>query len=192
MAQSTAKKNSKKKTFANKTVRGAKSTKVTKTVKTKKPTAKKASKTLSWKPGNFHVLTPGCSVRRSAEAVGFYQTLFNAKVRSKMQAPDGTVMHADLAIGDSNFMIGAPMPNMPERTMSLMVYTSDPDALFQKATASGCQPLEQPTDQFWGDRTARVMDPFGNDWMFSKKVENVSDTEMGRRAQKVMTGQPWR
>lgn len=150
------------------------------------------SKGVKGAPAGWHSLTPGCAIKRASSAVGFYEALFGAKVGDRMDGPDGTLLHATLTIGDSKFMVGEAGPQVPENTMNLMLYTADCDRVFHQATASGCSVIEGLTDQFWGDRSGRVKDPFGNVWMIATHVEDVSPAEMGRRFERIAKGQPWK
>ncbi len=164
-----------------------------------KKAAKKAApkaapaKKVAGAPAGWHTLTPGCAVTRAAQAVRFYEALFGAKVASRMDGPDGTLMHAEVHIGDSTFMIGE-AGDKPETRygMTLMLYTNKVDQLFNQATASGCEAVFPLEDQFWGDRSGRVKDPFGNQWMLAQHTEDVSSAEMGRRFERMAKGQPWK
>jgi PhnB protein len=163
----------------------------------KKSSAKKSSSSKSGSkvkavPAGWRTLTPGTTVKNAASAIRFYQALFGAKVAMKMDGPDGAVVHAELIVGDSRFTIGEAAGPVPAMPMHLMYYTNDVDKLFHQATASGCQTLQALEDQFWGDRTGRVADPYGNTWYFAQHVEDVSEAEMGRRYQKMAQGQPWK
>jgi PhnB protein len=104
----------------------------------------------------------------------------------RMPQPDGRLGHAEIRIGDSIVMLA---DEFPERgihgpahyggaPMTLMFYTEDCDATYQKAIAAGSKSLREPTDQFYGDRMAGIEDPFGFQWYIATHVKNVSPEEM--------------
>jgi PhnB protein len=164
----------------------------------KKKAAKAAAKAPPAKrapgaPAGWQTLTAGCAVPRAASALRFYQALFGAKVGDRMDGPNGELMHADVKVGDSRFMMGEAGDKAETRyTMTMMLYTNKVDLLFNQATASGCEVIFPLEDQFWGDRSGRVRDPFGNQWMLAQHTEDVSPAEMGRRFEKMAKGQPWK
>jgi PhnB protein len=103
-----------------------------------------------------------------------------------MPQPDGRIGHAEMRVGDSIVMLadsstaegsGEPMP------ATVMTYVEDADATYGKALEAGATSLREPADQFYGDRSAGVVDPFGNHWWFNTHVEDVSPEEAARRAQ---------
>ena len=140
-------------------------------------------------PGGFHTLTPGCAVRNSAQAIDFYKRAFGARERSRFAGPDGTVVHAELEIGDSVFMLGEAI-KAPPHAMQVMMYVDDCDAVYKRAVSAGAVAKEPVTDQFWGDRAGRVKDPFGNEWYIATHKEDVSEAEMQRRFREMMTSAP--
>jgi PhnB protein len=139
-------------------------------------------------PAGYNTLTPGCSVRNCARAVDLYRKVFGAEQRVRYDAPDGTVAHCELRFGDSNIMMGEATEQHPSFNTHLMIYVPDCDAVFQRAVLAGFQVKEPPRNQFYGDRNARVVDPFGNEWYISTHVEDVSEEEMRRRMAKEMGG----
>jgi PhnB protein len=153
------------------------------------PKAKAAKKVPAIPPG-YHSLTPFLTLRNTAKAIEFYKKAFGAKERSRMPGPGGSVMHAELVIGDSSIMMGDEMPQMGSKSpetlggsaAGLMIYTTNVDALFAKATAAGATVEMPPMDMFWGDRYARLVDPFGHKWAIGTHIEDVSPKEMNKRA----------
>jgi len=135
-------------------------------------------------PDGYNTLTPGASVHGCAQAIELYRKVFGALVRSRFDAPNGTVAHCELRFGDSILMLGEATPEHPAFSTHLMMYVPDCDAVFQRAVAAGFEAKEPPKVQFWGDRTARVADPFGNEWFLATHVEDVSGEEMKRRMAK--------
>jgi uncharacterized glyoxalase superfamily protein PhnB len=96
--------------------------------------------------------------------------------------PDGSIGHGELKIGDSVVMVGE-APDEPVTAM-LHLYVEDCDAVYQRALDAGAESLNEPTDQFYGDRSGGVRDKWGNQWYISTHVEDVTPDEMRRRAEK--------
>jgi PhnB protein len=111
-----------------------------------------------------------------------------------MPGPGGSVMHAEIVIGNSSIMMSDEMPQMGSKSPEtlggtaggLMIYTPNVDAMFAKATAAGARVEMPPADMFWGDRYARVVDPFGHKWSIGTHIEDVSPKEMNKRAEAEM------
>ena len=139
-------------------------------------------------PPGYRTLTPGCTLVGAAKAIALYQQVFGARVRTRLDAPDGSVAHAELELGDSLLMLGEASAEFPPHGARLMLYVPDVDAVFARAVAAGCTVKEPLTVQFWGDRTGRVADPHGNEWMIATHVEDVSEEEMKRRMAKLYGG----
>lgn len=163
---------------------------------TKKPVkaARRAAKKVSAIPAGYHALTPYLVFKNAGAAMDFYKKAFGAKETVRMNAPDGSIMHAEMRIGDSSFMMGEEFPSMnvksPETLggtpAGLMWYTPDVDKAFARAVAAGATAEQPPTDMFWGDRYAKLVDPFGHRWSIATHVEDVPPKEMDRRAREAM------
>jgi len=110
-----------------------------------------------------------------------------------MDMPNGAVMHAEMRIGAALFMLseqndewGSKSPDMlGDSPVSLMIYVEDVDALVKKATAAGAKLSMEVADQFWGDRSGCLVDPFGHRWMFATHIEDVTEAEIAERAKKM-------
>lgn len=139
-------------------------------------------------PAGYRTLTPGCTLRGAAKAIDLYQQVFGARVRTRLDAPDGTVAHAELELGDSLLMLGEASDQAPAHGVHLLMYVADVDGQLQRAVAAGFTVKEPLQVQFWGDRTGRVVDPFGNEWYLATHVEDVSEEEMRRRMAKLFGG----
>jgi PhnB protein len=139
-------------------------------------------------PPGYHSLTPSCAIERCAAAIELYGRVFDATLVVRLDAPDGSVAHCELQLGDSRFMMGEASAQAPRHTMALMLYVPDCDATFQRAIAAGFTVKEPPTLQFWGDRMARVVDPHGNQWFLGTHVEDVPEDELKRRMAKLYAG----
>ena len=139
-------------------------------------------------PAGYSTLTPGCALRGAARAIELYQQVFGAVQAVRMDAPDGTVAHAELTFGDSRLMLGEASEQYPAHGARLMMYVPDVDAVFARAVAAGFTVKEPLQVQFWGDRTGRVADPFGNEWFLATHVEDVPEAEMQARLAKLYGG----
>jgi PhnB protein len=142
-------------------------------------------------PDNCNSINVYLVVKDARKAMEFYAQAFGGEANLCMQAPDGTVMHGEVKIGNSTLMLS--QENLqwdmksPETLggspASIHLYVSDCDAAFQTAMDAGCTMIAPVETQFWGDRYGKVMDPFGYQWGISTHVEDVSEEEMGKRAQ---------
>jgi PhnB protein len=142
-------------------------------------------------PEGYHSITPYIVCKGAARAMDFYKEVFHAKEISRMGGPGGTIGHAEVQIGDSRLMLSDEFPGMtsapstgsaPHTCTSLHIYTENVDALYERAVKAGCK-IEQPLqNQFWGDRYAKVRDPFGHSWGLAQHVEDVAPAEMEKRA----------
>lgn len=159
---------------------------------TRKPrAAARAAKTASLPhvPKGYHSLTPSIIVGDANAAIPFYQRALGAEEVTCMRSPDGGVMHAELRIGDSVFMLSgewpdhgmkAPLPN--HHSGGLHVYVENVDQAFQRAVEAGCQVAMPVMNMFWGDRYGKVVDPYGHVWGLATRIEDVSPEECARRA----------
>jgi len=133
-------------------------------------------------PEGYHSVTPYLVVKGVAALIDFLKQAFDAREIERMSRPDGTIQHAEVRIGDSVVMMGeATTPWEPMPTM-LYLYVSDTDATYQRALKAGATSVQEPADQFYGDRTAAVKDRSGNFWYIATHVEDVSPEEMKKRA----------
>jgi PhnB protein len=145
-------------------------------------------------PEGYHSITPYLVCKGAAQAIEYYTKVFGAKEFVRMPGPEGKIMHAEVKIGDSNVMLadenpdrGAVAPSGSGRSMSIMLYTDDVDAVFKRAVDAGAKSIEAPTDMFWGDRMGHLMDPFGHQWAIATHKEDVSPQEMEKRMQAIGT-----
>src|SRR5262245_326161 len=140
-------------------------------------------------PDGYSSVTPYLALKQAADAIEFYRRAFGAKERMRLMAPNGKVAHAELTIGDSVVMLADEHPemNFPESfngtSITLHLYVKDVDASFRKATEAGAKPLRQVEDQFYGDRSGAVRDPFGHVWHLATHKEDLSSEEIARRAE---------
>lgn len=132
-------------------------------------------------PKGYHSVTPFLVVQGAAKVIDFLQEAFEARQVERMDGPGGTVMHAELTIGDSRVMISDATAEFGPMPSSLYVYVPDTDATYQKALRAGAASLREPADQFYGDRSAGVRDTAGNMWWIATRKEEVSTEELQRR-----------
>ncbi len=143
------------------------------------------------RPEGYTTLTPFLVCSPAAEAIAFYEAVFGATVVSRMDGPDGAVMHAELDLGlgrlqlsDPNDEYGlvAPTGHADDKVSgSTCIYVADVDAVFDKAVERGATVREKPSTFVTGDRFASIYDPFGHRWAVMTKVEDVSPEEAERR-----------
>ncbi|MDQ3263070.1 MAG: VOC family protein [Myxococcota bacterium] len=134
-------------------------------------------------PDNYPRLCPIFTAKDSVKAIDFYTRVLGAKERFRMSNPDGTVAHCELTFGDSLVMFGEPYEPTPTPVPQarLSLYVEDCDQVFKRAVAAGAVAKSEPKTQFYGDRMAKVLDPFGIEWSLVTHVEDVSEEEMNKR-----------
>jgi len=141
-------------------------------------------------PDGYHTVTPYLVVNGAANALDFYKKAFGATELFRFPQPDGKIMHAEIKIGDSPLMLADEFPEMNARSpqsfggspVTIMLYVEDVDALYSQAVAAGAKPLRPVKDQFYGDRSGSVTDPFGHVWHISTHIEDVPPDELRKRA----------
>ena len=135
-------------------------------------------------------LTPYLAVKDAAAAIEFYKAGLGATEEFRMTGDDGRIGHAEIHIGDDVLYLADEFPEMavvsPQTLggtpVTLHLNVADVDATFAQAVAAGATSLREPADQFYGDRNATILDPFGHRWMLSARIEDLSAEEMERRA----------
>ncbi len=141
-------------------------------------------------PDGYHSLTPYLIVRGGVRAIDFYKQAFGAVELFRVAAPGGSIGHAEMTVGSSIFMLGDECPAMgassPETIggtpVGLMLYVENVDEVVARAIAAGGKILKPVSDQFYGDRSGTVQDPFGHQWTVATHVEDVPADELARRA----------
>lgn len=140
-------------------------------------------------PDGYHSLTPYLIVKGAAKAIEFYKKAFGATELLRMPGPNGTIGHAEIKIGDSPLMLADESPAMGFRgpasggsPISLLLYVPDCDAVIDRAVAAGARVTRPAADQFYGDRSGGITDPFGHSWYVSTHIEDVSPEEMAKRS----------
>jgi uncharacterized glyoxalase superfamily protein PhnB len=133
-------------------------------------------------PDGYRTVTPYLVVRDAPRLIEFVQQAFGATELMRHLRPDGSVMHAEVQIGDSRVMLGEAPPSATPMPGSMHLYVVDTDALYHLALQAGATSLREPRNEFYGDRMAGVQDPVGNQWWIATHVEDVAPVEMALRA----------
>jgi len=148
-------------------------------------------------PDGYEGITPYLCCREAARAIDFYTRAFGAVETTRMPGPNGTVGHAEIKVGGSIVMLADEYPEMgvvSPQTLggtptTLMIYVEDVDAVVQRAVAAGAKLLRPVEDQFYGDRSGQLEDPFGHRWNFATHTEDVPPDEMARRSEAYLRDQ---
>ena len=145
-------------------------------------------------PEGYHSVTPYLVIKNAAAAIEFYKKAFGAVELFRMPAPGSKIRHAEIKIGDSPVMLADEYPDMgfkgPESfggtPVSLMIYVDDVDKIYPQAIAAGGKELRPLQNQFYGDRSGTLIDPFGHVWTIGTHVEDISEEELAKRAEAAM------
>jgi PhnB protein len=143
-------------------------------------------------PKGYNSITPYLVIKGAAEAIEYYKKVFGATELFRMPDPSGRIGHAELMIGDSHIMLADEFPEMNYRgpvsdgssPVSLLLYVEDVDSIVERAIAAGAKVLKPVQDQFYGDRSGFIQDPFGHLWGVATHKEDVSPEEMEDRMKK--------
>jgi PhnB protein len=141
-------------------------------------------------PKGYHAVTPYLSVHGAADAIAFYKKAFGAREVMRMPGPGGTIGHAEIQLGDSRVMLADEFPEMNFRgpysiggtPVNIHLYVSDVDKVVKKAVSAGAKVLRPVTDQFYGDRSASLEDPYGHVWHVATHVQDIPVKELKKRA----------
>jgi PhnB protein len=132
-------------------------------------------------PEGSRTLTAYLTVEGASELMEFLTKAFDAKELHRMRRPDGSLWHAEMAIGDSRLMLGDATPQSRPRPGTLHVYVTEVDATYRAAVQAGAKSLREPANQMYGDRMSGVEDRWGNQWWIATHVEDLTMGEMERR-----------
>ena len=145
---------------------------------------------------HYPTMTPHLGVRDGAAALDFYARAFGAKEEARFQTADGTVIHAEIRLDDAlvtlgmaipDFDLAEPDPDQPVH-VTLTWFTDDVDAAYARAVEAGCRSVSEPTDQFHGDRTCALRDPFGHRWVIATHLRDVPLDEQQAAFHQMMDG----
>jgi PhnB protein len=145
-------------------------------------------------PDGYGSVTPYLIVNGASRALEYYKMAFGAQELMRFDGPGGTVAHAEFQIGNSRIMIADESPQMGQQSpqslggsgTGLMLYVDDVDSTFERAITGGATVMKNVADQFYGDRSGSLTDPFGHVWTIATHVEDVSEEEMQRRMEAAM------
>lgn len=146
-------------------------------------------------PEGFHTATPYLIVKDAAKALDFYKAAFGAAELMRMADPSGKIGHAEIRIGDSPIMLAEEHPDMGFRgpqalggsPVGIMLYVEDVDGRFRQAIEAGGVERKPVQDQFYGDRNGTLEDPFGHVWTIGTHIEDLSNQEIQRRFDAMMS-----
>ena len=142
-------------------------------------------------PDGYHSVTPYLMIQGASEAIEFYKQAFGATEVFRLAQPNGKIGHAEIRIGDSSIMLADPCEEGAFRnprslggsSVGLHVYVEDVDAQFAQALRAGAKAVKPVQDQFYGDRTGTLEDPFGHIWFLATHKEDIAPDEINRRAE---------
>ena len=136
----------------------------------------------------IHEVFPYLRVVGAQRAIEFYEKAFGAKEKFRLVEPSGRIGHVELDLGGTLIMVSEEFPEYgihgptPGKTgLSLHLHVDDADAVIRRALEAGAELLREPTDQFYGERSGAIRDPFGHEWMIGHSIEDVTPEEMQRR-----------
>lgn len=137
------------------------------------------------KPDEYTSVTAYLFHDDTSKAIEFYKKAFGATELMRMPGPNGSVMHAEMQIGDARVMMADMAEKSPKQlgasSVSFVLYVDDVDAVFKRALGAGATQALPVEDKFYGDRMGTLTDPFGHEWSVATHVEDVSEQEMERR-----------
>ena len=150
-------------------------------------------------PEGYHSVTPYLAINNAAKAIEFYKKAFGAKEIGRISMPDGKIGHAEIEIGDSRIMLAEEFPEWgnkgPETLggspVGICLYVENVDEVFKRAIEAGAKVDKnmEVKDQFYGDRSGSLIDPFGHKWTISTHIEDLSFGEMQKRSDKMFSEQ---
>jgi len=149
-------------------------------------------KKYSYIPEGYNAVSPALAFKGADAAIKWYVNVLGAKEKMRFENPDKTIAHGELTIGDSIIMLSEENPqyNKSPKTLNgnsvnLCVYVEDVDAVIQKAVKNGAKLIMPAADQFYGDRSGRIEDPFGYIWIISTHIRDVPEEEMHRKMEEM-------
>jgi PhnB protein len=149
-------------------------------------------------PNGYTTVAPYLFVDDAKGAIEFYKRAFGATDHGMIQTPDGLVAHAEVKIGDTVVRLCDNLPIFDARapselggtTVEIFLFVDDVDAAARKAVEAGASVKAEPTTQFWGDRLARLLDPYGHHWLLASRVEDLTADEIDARGKALFAGAP--
>ncbi len=147
-------------------------------------------------PATYEGVTPYLIVKNTAEAISFYAAVFDAEVVMRLTGPRNVIVHADLKIGGGHIMLTEENPaagwKSPQTVggnpVTMVIYVHDADTTVRKALDAGATEFRPVKDQFYGDRTGTITDPFGHLWTVATHKEDLTPQEIQTRMARTMEG----
>ncbi len=147
----------------------------------------------SYIPKGYTAVSPALAFKGAAAAITWYKNIFGAKEKMRFDNPDNTIAHAEITIDDSliylsdeNLQYNQSPKTLGGNSVNLCVYVPDVDAVIKKAVDNGAKLIMPAADQFYGDRSGRIEDPFGYFWVIATHVKDVSEEEMHRKMEEMV------
>jgi PhnB protein len=140
-------------------------------------------------PDGYHTVTPYLIVEGASSLIEFLKEAFDAQETERVVQPDGSIMHAEVRIGDSIVMLSDAMGERKPMPTSIYLYVNDADATYQLALQAGGTSVMEPANLFYGDRHGSVKDPAGNYWSIATHIEDVPREELAKRVEDFMKQQ---
>lgn len=145
---------------------------------------------------SIHEVFPYLRVNSAAQAIEFYQQAFGATEKFRLTEPSGRIGHAELTFGTAVVMLSDEYPEYDirgprpgaEPVSSIHLHVDNCDAMIRRAVELGAKVTREPKDQFYGERSGAIRDPFGHEWLIGHHIEDVSTDEMQRRYDALMKG----
>lgn len=150
----------------------------------------------SYIPAGYNPVIPALAFKGAAAAIDWYIQVFGAKEKMRFENPDKTIAHAEITLDGNVIMISEEYPeynSSPQtiggNSVNLCIYVPDVDKVLEKAVSKGATLIAPAKDEFYGDRSGRITDPFGYRWIVSTHVKDVSDEEMKKAMDEMMQQQ---
>jgi len=140
-------------------------------------------------PDGYHAVIPYLMVHGAAQLIDFLRQAFDAQEKERHTMPDGSIMHAEVKIGDSVIMLAEAIGESKPMPAVIHLYVNDCDAVYKKAIKAGATSVREPANQFYGDRSGGVKDSTGNMWWISTHVEDVPPEELQKRMEEYIKKQ---
>ena len=132
-------------------------------------------------PDGYTPITPYLIVEDAAGLIDFLVSAFGAVERFRIPMPEGGIGHAEVEIGGAALMLSDSNPEFPPTRTSIHLYVTEVDAVHAQAVKAGATSVEGPSDMFYGDRLARITDPYNNHWSIATHIEDVDPEELAQR-----------
>ena len=144
----------------------------------------------------IHELFAYIRIKDAGKAIDFYQRAFGAREKFRLTEPGGRIGHAELDFGDTTLMLSDEFPEYDIRgpqslggtSLTIHLHVDDADALLQRAVSAGASVVRPAQDQFYGERSGTVRDPFGHEWNIGHEIEKLAPEEMQRRYDAMLKG----